>query len=332
MQRFVGLVVATAVIGMTCSVLATPAKASGPTPVTQCGTLITQPGSYAVTTNIGPCNNDNWAIDINGPGVSLDLQGHTLTGPGSGSSSGAGYGIVIDQNATDTTVTSSSPGDLISGFRVWGVAVESLAGTTTMTGIVANNNAGGIYATGLAPLVPDEAAFSCHLCVANSNTYEGIIVNGLGVQLTDVTADGNGAGFCAGSAPGTGDGIYILTAAVVVSQSQAENNGCKGIETGNGVAAGSPGIAIKGNTVTGNQYGIYNQADGVTITGNTASGNQYGIYNTASGNATADIFVDNVSTSNTVFDMYDVYDASNNCLSSVWLANTFNSANSSCIR
>jgi hypothetical protein len=116
-----------------------------------------------------------------------------------------------------------------------------------------------------------------------------------------------------------------------VSQSQAESNGCKGIETGNSGTAGNPGVAIKGNTVTGNQYGIYNQANGAAITGNTASGNQYGIYNASPGNATADAFVGNVSTSNTVFDMYDVYDASNNCLSSVWLDNTFKSANSSCI-
>jgi parallel beta-helix repeat protein len=52
---------------------------TGAVPVTSCGTALSEPGSYELTGDLS-CPGAGAAITITGPGVHLDLGGHTLTG------------------------------------------------------------------------------------------------------------------------------------------------------------------------------------------------------------------------------------------------------------
>lgn len=78
-----------------CAVLATTATANALERLISNCTTITQPGSYSVTTNITATNLPANAacITIQADFVTLDLVGHTITGPGSNSTNN---GISVD--------------------------------------------------------------------------------------------------------------------------------------------------------------------------------------------------------------------------------------------
>ncbi len=178
------------------------AQASGPIPVTACGTVITQPGQYALTQNIGPCPGTppytSHAIDIEANNVSLDLQGHTLSGADAQNSAG----IWIGYSSLHVTVSSSSSGGLVTGFSI-GFGPEGPG--ATVTGVSANNNTdSGFWETG--------QGFTCRQCVANGNGYFGFQLGGKDV-LSGVVADGNGE-----------YGIYGWGEDSVITGSEASSN------------------------------------------------------------------------------------------------------------
>jgi parallel beta-helix repeat protein len=119
------------------SLLATrPAAAALPTPVDHCPVTIDTPGDYVVTQDL-TCSANllfTGAIQINASNVHLFLQGHTLTGPGSGSYAdgiGVGYG--------QSGVTITGPGT-ITGFSQ-GVNIGG-SGSTVQNLVISNNGAG----------------------------------------------------------------------------------------------------------------------------------------------------------------------------------------------
>lgn len=86
------------------SAYAASANTPGVMPLTGflCGTHISLPGRYRLTSDVGPCPNDGLIIDA--PGVNLNLGGHTI----SGSNTGAGGGIVLDASAVGSRVTNGT--------------------------------------------------------------------------------------------------------------------------------------------------------------------------------------------------------------------------------
>src|SRR6185369_11248792 len=54
------------------------AQAQSSTPVTACGTVLSAPGDYHLTGNLGPCSGHG--VEITSNNVHLDLKGFTISG------------------------------------------------------------------------------------------------------------------------------------------------------------------------------------------------------------------------------------------------------------
>ncbi len=235
--------------------------------------LITQPGSYYLTTNVVGISGEN-GINISANNVTLDLNGFTVQGI-----SGAWSGVYIHAGWTNITVRNGN----ISG---WG------AGATTYSGVecYANNvvlerlnvsaNHYGILASNLDSSVRDCTCYNSASngiyvltgavsdCVALNNANYGIeVVNNCTVK--DCTSDNNYAG------------IYV-----VGSDSLITGNTCSGNSDAGITIAGTQN-RVDANIVGANAvYGILDltSSSGNSIIRNSAPGNGLNYYNT-SGNS-----------------------------------------------
>jgi parallel beta-helix repeat protein len=194
-------------VGASAVVGATRAHAAGVTPVTACGTVISTPGSYALANNLGPCTGDG--IDITTGGVTLDLQGFTIEGPGAATTF-SGIAVPAPGTISVSIVSSTGAGKVIhfgtgvnvSGASSWGVVVK---------GIDASQNGDGIdiLAAPKAPVVENDSANSdsgngilvslaSGAVIANNhaeNDTTGISVqSSLATQVTDNVVSGNSYG------------------------------------------------------------------------------------------------------------------------------------------
>lgn len=120
---------------------------------------------------------------INASNVTLDLGGHTITGP---APSGAGFrGVNVGQNRTGVTVRNGA----ILGFDQ-GVDVQSGAHNTALTGLLLDGNATGIRI--------NTGANSNRVTantIVNTTQFSGIQMGGNGHLVEDNTFNnGNGAG------------------------------------------------------------------------------------------------------------------------------------------
>lgn len=211
---------------------------TSPTPVTACGTAITAPGSYALTANLGPCTSDG--VDIESSGVTLDLAGFTITGPGAATTTALGIsvpgsgttGVSITSSVSGGGVTAFGTGVSVSGTSSWGVAV---------TGVTASGNGDGvdILNSAHAPLVQN--------VTASTETGTGILVSGTvdNAVVTGNTASGDTTGIdvedsfatellgntVTGNGTGIVNGPVVLALVPTGGGTSAENN----VATGNTV-------------------------------------------------------------------------------------------------
>ena len=81
MMKALGCAIASALVLVAGTALAKP-----PLPISECGTVITQPGKYHVTQDLF-CEPDQQGIQIFASDVTLDLKGHTITCDASGEES-----------------------------------------------------------------------------------------------------------------------------------------------------------------------------------------------------------------------------------------------------
>ena len=249
------------------------AWAASPTPISSCPYSITTPGNYVVTTNLtssGSC------ITITVDDVSIDLQGHSITGTAGGFGIGGNNNEVI----TNGTVTKFAIGLNLPGYfnTVSGMTVEQNSGSPGQ----------GIL-LGYGSTVTDTSV--------SGNTAMGI--QGNTIMVNNSSVDNN-------------DDLGISGNNLVVINSEVNNNGIGGIdiftnenETGYvaGVSAknnGGAGISIHGygsgqvidSNVTGNPAGI--AIVGGTVMGNTVQNNaDYGISLTCPANATGNTVKNN---------------------------------------
>jgi parallel beta-helix repeat protein len=202
--------------------------------------LITQPGSYYLTTNVVGVSGEN-GINISANNVTLDLNGFSVQGI-----SGVWSGVYIHAGYANVTVRNGN----ISG---WGTSspysgVECYANNVILERLKVSANHYGIYLDS-SGVVRD--------CNCYNNTGIGIQVNAGKVSGCEALNNGS-------------TGIYVITG--TVSDCDALNNASYGIDVGTN-------CTVKDCTSDNNYEGIYVSGNGSQITGNTCSSNSdSGIY------------------------------------------------------
>jgi parallel beta-helix repeat protein len=280
----------------------TPAVADPAIQITQCGTVITQPGHYILANDlscggapvsgvIGAPNPPNWwknvqsplsgsapvanqppvsgdGIDILSDHVEVQLNGHTINGGGSGN---IGISVGVGVPSGNSHVHIVGPGT-ITGFSA-GVEFEQVT-FSSVDSVTVNNNAadfaiGGGFAAGCA-----------EACPSTKNDFTG---NTVSVAEFGFLLDGaNNNTLRDNSASNSFIGIFLAIAAM--------------------------GNDVRANTASGNGGGIVLGLFGSGVTDDDIT------HNTALGNET------------------DLFDANPNCDSNTWKHNTFGSANQPCIQ
>ena len=217
--------------------MAASAWAAVPTPISGCPYTITAPGSYILTKNLtsaGTC------IAIQADNVTIDLQGHTITG------NRTGFGIT-DAGAGDRDLVIAN--GTIQDFR--GAIIVNTSHPVTISGMTLQKNAGSqtialFSATVFGSKIDDNAGIGIRIngdepsAILNSevsrNGAEGIItLSGPTIVVNSEVSDNALTGIALSVVGG------ILTPGNQVIETQANRNGGNGIdlsaETGNSVIA-----------------------------------------------------------------------------------------------
>ena len=255
-------------------------KLTQPVPPATFPIVINQAGSYVLTSNLVVTDPNLNAIEITVNDVTLDLNGHKIQGPSTGS--GNGNGIYALESYSITIKNGR-----IWGFGQYGVWLYSFGGPTEkgaghiIENIQAmNNHWGGIYAA--ASLItdciinnngnPTGGGFGIHAfhstisrCTANNNFGMGLNVEYS--TVTQCTANYNGS---------SGIGCYYS----IITNCTASNNSYDGI------GGGQRSYIVENNLRDNGRYGL-NLNDPNTYAfavRNVASGNGSGNFYAMSGN------------------------------------------------
>lgn len=165
--------------------------------------------SYRLTGNLTVSSTTADAIDVSASGVTIDLNGFAITGPG-GSTSGNG---ISGAGATDLTVENGT----ISGFG--GNAAIRTGNNGMIKNVHTGSNGQGIVA-GNGSAISDN--------VAHDNSGTGINCNGSGCAISGNAAYNNAVGISANDAT-TGYGGNVLKNTTNVSGGTSmKNNICSG--------------------------------------------------------------------------------------------------------
>ena len=223
----------------------------------------TQGDTYSVTANLTETTPGVSCITIGASDVAIDLQGHTITGPGS--AMGFGFGITDDGNINPFTNIIIANGTIKGfgsgiGLASTYVTVSNINATQNTYGMdlnansavsnsQANNNSYG--------LIFDSGNNTISNSAANNNQGGGITINGSNNAIINTPAGGNGS-----------DGIFITEGNNTITNSPVKGNKSGGIAIagGNNTVTNCP---VNGN---GSQ-GIEIDGDGNFLTGDTANGN-----------------------------------------------------------
>jgi hypothetical protein len=263
-----------------------PGFAQNPTPISSCPFSITAPGNYVVTRNLTSVGN---CISFLVDGVAIDLQGHSITGNGTGV--GIGYPSVpqphiIIANGTIARFGSqginAGGGGFVANMIVQGNTLDGVAASTVVDSIIAGNGHDGISSGHAINNVQvtgndhDGILLSGNPTVSNStvsdngrmgiigggnitavvvknNGANGIELDSVGNVIADSIASGNG-----------GDGIFMPNGGVTsdltnnIVNNAASNNG------GRGIFLGCPSEAF-GNTATKNAGGNLVTSDNTCV-------------------------------------------------------------------
>jgi len=282
--------------------LTTTAHAVGATTV-QCGDTISLPGNYELAGNLDCRNTLRDGITITGSDVVLDLQGYSITGPGTAVADAMGLRI----SGLDDVVISSKPAQAITGYT-FGVYVHGATGANLSSVLATSNSSAGFAITGAEGTV-------CTGCRSSLNPAGFSISASTCTTLAAVTANDN-----------TGNGIQVFGSSGTViaanppidgnpaALSFVDGNGGDGILLGSSTQA-DVATQITGTTVDGNHLnGIDNRSTASLGTGGTVGLGTDAEGNVAQGNGQDDIF-----------------EAASGCTGDIWLGNAFNSTNMSCV-
>ena len=207
------------------------------TPISSLPYTISASGSYYLSQNLSISGAT--AITVNADDVTIELNGFTLSGNGTGTGA---HGIYMN-GRNNVEIKNGT----VKGFGGTGIYASGSTGKNhRVIGVRAiGNGDDGIYVGRNNARVKD--------CTAEGNVGAGIFVF-YGSIVTGSTSYGNGA-----------YGIYADTGSTVTGNTARDNNA-------SGIYAGV-GCTVTGNTAHGNtSRGIY-ASSGCTVIGNTAYGN-----------------------------------------------------------
>ena len=249
---------------------------------------INESGSYVLTSNLTVTTANVNAININADNVTLDLNGHCIYGPGTGTGNGISavdrYNITIKNGIVGgfyfgiylyNDADHQGAGHRIEGIQASNNGSDGInANYSTVTNCTANNN--GSYG-----ICACESTVTN--CTAYNNSSDGIYV--IDNTVTNCTANNNGSyGICAGHSTVTNctannNGSYGIYAYYsTVTNCTANNNGSDGIYASKSTVKG---CNVRYNTGWGIYMGtnyhnyIYRNAAGWNTAGqiNCPSGN-----------------------------------------------------------
>jgi hypothetical protein len=240
-----------------------PAPAAAVTPLADCAVLTKAGETYVVTADITATENVCFSVDADR--ITIDLGGHTVTGPGLSS-----IGNVAIWDGEVARISTVVKNGTIRNFD-FGILLQD-SSRSTIRGVTTSDNRIGM-AVGPTSLVKD--------CVVQRNTSHGIVAGDNGqvencyVGGTPSGDDGNGGfGIVGGqrmlitrtTSNGNGLSGILVGMRSTVSHSTASNNG-------------DDGIAVGQNSLVTRNTTNDNDGDGIeavcpsTITHNTALGN-----------------------------------------------------------
>lgn len=271
MQR---IVTKTILLGIICAILSLnhPAFADGVTDIKPTGSAtftISQPGTYVLVSNVSMTANAP-AITISVSDVSLDLNGHTISGNGFATSAIGISGSASERTSivNGTVRNFGSHGiELGAGARVQDVKVIANGGSGLKLGTDAIVER--VHATGNCTAVAGggiQVGNACVIdrCIAKNNgppsaANAGVsgISAGSSCSITNNICEVNVA-----SGTGQAAGIYTALRARIVDNVCANNaESSSGNGTGYGIYANSYSI-ITGNSCTSNGSGLTSDASG----------------------------------------------------------------------
>jgi len=226
--------------------------------------IITQPGSYYLSANLGVTKTNG--IEINAEGVTLDLNGFQI----SRASGSGGSGIYIAPNINRGSIRNGSIKSFADGVQTdsscLATALRDLTiGNCTSYGIYAGN--GSIIESCRVHYCGGNTAIYCGLgsllnnCTANTNTANTCIFANIGSSLINCVANFNTASV----------GILAGAGSSLSNCSASNNSAGIGIQTSTGCSLNS--CTASSNTGSGPlTYGFFLDAN-CTIVGCTASSN-----------------------------------------------------------
>jgi len=213
-------------------------------PISSCPFTISTPGDYQLTTNLACGGN---AITINVSGVSLKLNGYTIT-----AGSAASSAILVQGTGQLNHVTVSGPG-LITGPFVSGVNILNTDYAQVSQVTVMGTINGGI-------VVGSSNYATVGSNVADHNSDYGIYLG----DCNHCTVSGNDA---SGNGTGGAGGINFVGG----SNNTVNNNTANG-NNFFGIAINSPGTRAFANVANGNSnLGIWVDSIGVEVFNNTSA-------------------------------------------------------------
>ena len=220
--------------------------------------IISQPGSYYLTTNIVGVSSNN-AVEILANNVTLDLNGFTLQGVSTSTTFRFNNALFIPNTQTNITVRNGN----VSG---WAQGVFSLSGTSANLVFEHLNFANCYLGAGFAAAGMNILGAAVVRDCSFEKNYYGVSCNGDNTvsasRISGCTANDNVIGiFCVGSG--------------MVSGCAANNNQSVGID----INSGGSGCVVSGCTANNNLYGIYIYATNTRVEDNhvTVGSGSYGI-------------------------------------------------------
>jgi parallel beta-helix repeat protein len=231
--------------------------AQAATPITTCGTTISSPGSYVLTSDLGPCGGN--AINITASNVNLMLNGFTITGAPGGTGIAAyvvsniqiqGPGLIQQfvNGIYLQSVSNSQIQQVVTAFNTYGILSQGSTGLQLQANVFAQNvgtsSGGGPSPTSTGLWLEADSNDHVQQNEVTANAYGIIVASGSGNQVQNNSVDGNGS-----------IGIYIDSS----NNNSIQNN----TVFGNGTAT----------SASPSGYGVYINGTGNGIHNNTSEGN-----------------------------------------------------------
>lgn len=254
-----------AVAAVALVVVAPEANGGGGTPITFCNQPVS---TNAVLVQDLNCTGDG--IGVIADGITINLNGHTLTGDRTGADFGVSDFLGFDKVKVENGVVRNFD----TGVEATGVDQFSIVNVVAVGDVfgfdlrgnsisVVSSNASGNQENGIQVI---GNAASVKSTFASGNGLAGIVVNGDGTRIASVTASGN-----------TANGVAVHGSSVSVKSSNIYGNG------DDGLLVDASNAQLTGNKAVGNGFSTSGHSDflglGIRVNGATPIGK-----NTARGN------------------------------------------------